>query len=332
MSWRHKEDLGTTLVAFVHDSLKVTDQYSLDVGRGFTWWASDYCQTVWTDVGLFHNMSTLYRVHTEIEILRCDGKGETCEVALTESMSHASLSAIIHDPEKDIYKLHCSVYADYENEEWVKRVLVGAVGLQLSFAQREAGRLAESLGVKPARSGHPVSGMRGTPDPMVQAEERFFRPFGATPSKWIGSEEWEMARENLKRISQKVTTDHQVCLEADFDWWHGDDIVKLAFRADEPHPDLGNGLSVRMLVPVKLIPEMRAHLALHLNELERREWNWCHDIGSWCCSGDDLAFACFVPNISYAPHVLAELAHDMGIRAKWINEQFSTAMHAVAVG
>jgi hypothetical protein len=39
-----------------------------------------------------------------------------------------------------------------------------------------------------------------------------------------------------------------------------------------------------------------------------------------------------VPNISYAPHVLAELAHDMGIRAKWINEQFSTAMHAVAVG
>src|SRR5215218_9119687 len=106
MSWRNKEDLGTSLVAFIHDSLKVTDRYSLDHGRGFTWWGSDYAQTVWSDVGLFHNLSTLYRIHTEVELFRGDGRAGDCEVPLVDTMSNATLSAVTYDPEKDIYKLH----------------------------------------------------------------------------------------------------------------------------------------------------------------------------------------------------------------------------------
>jgi hypothetical protein len=334
MSWRHKEDLGTSIVAFIHESLKVQDRFNLDHGRGFTWWASDYAQTVYSDVGLFHNMSTLYRIHTEIELLSGNGKADDVEVALMQGMEHATLSALTYDPEKDLFKLHCSVYADYDNEEWLRRVVMGAVGLQVSQAHRTADAIAHALGLRSAKSGHPVAGMRTQPDPMVQAEDRFFKPFGAVPSKWTGSAEWDQARENLKRICQRCVTDNQGCLEADFDWWHASDdaCVKLFITTDEPHPELGNGVSFRLLVPVNLIPEMRAHLALHLNEMERKEWNWCHDIGSWTIIGNDLAFVCFVPNITYAPNVLAELAHDMGIRAKWANEQFANAMHAVAVG
>ena len=328
MSWHSKEDLGLALVAHVHDSLKIEEQYRLDHGRGFTWWAGEYSQSIWSDLGIFHNMSNYFRLHAEIELLRADGHGHKCELPLGECMSDATFSAITFDQEKDIFKLHCSVYACYDNEEWVKRVFLGAVGLQLSEAQHTARQLAEKLGVSPATSAHPRSGRREHAHPMVEADERFFKPWGAQPSKWIGGEEWEEARQSIRRISILATTDDSTKVEAEFEWHHGapNATVKFVASAVEPHPQLGNGLAFRLTVPVNLVAENCAHLALHINEMERREWNWCHDVGSWCVRNGELAFDCFIPNISHAPGVLPEMAHDMGTRARWLNEQFHQMM------
>lgn len=324
MSWKNKDDLGLTLVAFVHDSLKIEDKYRLDHGRGFSWWAGDYKQTISSELGIFHNMSNFFRVHTEIELLNCDGQAAQCELPLIEAMADATFSALTYDPDKDMYKLHCSVYACYDNEEWIKRVFLGAVGLQLCEAQHTSKQLAEKYNVNPAASVHPLGGMREHAHPMVEADERFFKPWGAQPSKWLDTAEWEDARQAIKRISLKCSTDDSTQLTGEFEWFHGEPgaTVKLIITAAEPHPQLGNGLALRLTVPVNMVAGTRAHLALHINEAERREWNWCHDVGSWCIRRMDLAFDCFIPNISYAPGILAEMAHDMGTRARWLNEQW----------
>jgi len=334
MSWQTKEDLGLTLVSFAHDSLKISDKNRIDHGRGFTWWAGDFAQSIWAELGIFHNMANFFRVHTEIEFLKGEGHATDCEIPLLEAMADATFSAIVYDSSKDTFKLHCSVYACYDNEEWIKRVFLGAVGLQLSEAQHTAKTLAERLGVTPATSYHPVSGMREHPDPMVEADERFFKPWGAQPSRWLNSPEWEDARQASKRISLKCATNDTCHLEADFEWYHGSDGTpsKLLITADEPHPTLGHGLLCRLTVPTNLIAGTRAHLALHLNEMERKDWNWCNDLGSWCSRGVDLGFDCFIPNISYAEGILPGIAHDMANRARWLNEQWQNMLTGAVAG
>lgn len=334
MSWQTKEDLGLSLVAHIHDSLKIEDKYRLDQGRGFTWWAGDYAQTIWTDLGIFHNMANFFRVHTEIELLKGEGHSHDCEIVLLEAMADATFSAITYDQHKDIFKLHCSVYACYDNEEWIKRVFLGAVGLQLCEAQHTAQQMADKLGVSTATSVHPLAGMREHAHPMVEADDRFFKPWGAQPSKWLGGTEWEDARQNLRRISLKCATDDESKLEGEFEWHHGEAgaTMKVIISANEPHPSLGNGLAMRLIVPVNMVPGTRAHLALHINDMERREWNWCHDLGSWCSRGLDLAFDCFIPNISYAPGVLPEMAHDLATRARWLNEQWQGMLVGASAG
>lgn len=334
MSWQTKEDLGLSLVAFAHDSLKIEEKYRLDHGRGFTWWASDFAQSIWAELGNFRNMSNLFRIHTEIEFLKADGHATDCEIPLLEVMADATFSAMVYDHDKDTFKLHCSVYACYDNEEWIKRLFLGAVGLQLSEAQHTAKKLAERLGVVPATSCHPITGPREHCDPMVEADERFFKPWGAQPSKWLGSTEWEEARQAVRRISIKCTTNDTSHLEAEFEWFHGGDggFSKLIISADESHPVLGHGLICRLIVPTSMVAGTRAHLALHLNEMERKEWNWCNDVGSWCCRGVDLAFDCFVPNISYAEGILPGLAHDMANRARWLNEKWQSMLTGAVSG
>lgn len=332
MSWHSKEDLGLSLVAHIHDSLKIEDKYRLDHGRGFTWWAGDYSQSIYSDLGIFHNMSNYFRLHSEIELLRTDGHPGACELPLLKMMADATFSALTYDSDKDTFKLHCSVYACYDNEEWVKRVFLGAVGLQLSEAQHTAKRLAQELNISAASSTHPRAGMRENAHPMVEADERFFKPWGAQPSKWVGTEEWEDARQAIRRICVKCSTDDSTKLEGEFEWHHGhpNDVVKFIATTEDPHPILGNGLAFRLIIPVNMMDESKAHLALHLNEMERREWNWCHDVGSYCCRGIDLAFDCFIPNISYAPGILPEMAHDMGTRARWLNEQWQSMLVGAA--
>lgn len=334
MSWQSKEDLGLAMVSHVHESLKIEDKYRLDHGRGFTWWAGEFSQSIWSDLGIFHNMSNYFRLHSEIELLRADGRGHKCELPLVECMGNATFSAITFDQEKDTFKLHCSVYACYDNEEWIKRVFLGAVGLQISEAQHKARQLAGQLGISPATSAHPRSGSRDHAHPMVEADERFFKPWGAQPSKWIDSPEWDDARGSIRRISVNAITDNATRLDGEFEWHHGAPgaNIRMSVSAVDPHPDLGNGLSLRLSVPVNLVAQNCAHLALHINEMERREWNWCHDIGSWCVRNGELAFDCFIPNISFATGILPEMAHDMGTRARWLNEQFQHMMSGAGTG
>ena len=322
MSWRDKEDLGTQLVAHVHDSLKIPDDYTVDEGRGFAWWAADYAQRVWCDLGNFHNATTLYRVHTEIDVLNAKGHAADAELSIARAMADGTLSAVVYDSEHDLYKLHCAFYAHYDNEPWIRKVLVAAVALQIAEAQRLALDLTKEYKMAHAMSEHPKKGARKTPDQICDFEHRFFRPYGAGDSRWMGTEEWEDGRQALRRIAANVDTDHKMNLEASFDWSFGQRDMSLIVSAVEPHASLGNGLTLSLTLPILMDDSIKAHVAMLLNDHERRDWNWYNDIGAWSIKNGELVFVIFVPNVCYTPGILSDFCHDMGLRANWVHEHW----------
>jgi hypothetical protein len=322
MSWRTKEDLGTQLVAHAHESLRMPDDYTKDEARGFEWWASDYAQRIWSDLGNFHNSSNLYRLHSEIEFLHGNGHAAEAELALMQWMGDGGLSGLVYDAEKDLYKLAFTVYAHYDNEAWVKRVFTAAVAMQTTEVLRMAQRIAKEFKMAHAMTEHPTRGGRKTPDQVCEFSEKFFKPYGAGDSRWIGVEEWEDARQALRRISKDVKTDYKLCLDANFDWGYGPRDMSLLISAVDPHPEFGSGLLLRMTVPIVMADEHKAKVALTLNEHERSEWNWYNDIGSWGLFNGELCFTTFVPNVCFVAGILGDFAHDMGIRANWVLENW----------
>lgn len=325
MSWQNRSDTGLALVGQVNDAFKIADKWRVDEPRGFTWWASDYAQRIWSDPGLFHNTQAVYRLHAEIELIRGRGHAQDCEVYLSQLMSCANLSALVYDETQDTFKYHCSVYATDENAEWLGRLFMAAVGLQVAEAHCKASKLAADLKGAPASTGHPNSGMRAEADAMCAAVERFFRPAGAAASRWEGASEWEEARYAVKRMAEKVSTDERSFLHAEFPW-AGDptkgDMINLEVTTQRPHPELGNGLHMSLVLPVEMDEQNAAHTAMGLNHDERKEWKWIHDLGSWCCEKGVVEFNCFVPNTSYNKHILPALVHEMAIRAAWASEMF----------
>lgn len=327
MSWRSQEDLGTQIVAHVHQALKVTEGWSTDFDRGFTWWPQDFSQTIWADVGLFQNAQNMFRVHAETDLIVGRGHAQDFELALTQAMHDASMSSVVYDSVKDTYKLSCSVYASADNEHFMDRLFMAASAIQLAEAQRIGHKLAQSTGASPAVSGHPKFGLRGQPDPMVHCIETFFAPNGVQPSRWIGQPEWKHMEWAMERQASSFVCDHHSKLSAELHWGitAPDGSLQashLEVLTEEMHPLMGHGLFLRLKLPIKMSPEKCAHAAVELNNLERKEWLRCHFLGSWCVDDGALEFETFVPNTSYHSDVLETLSLSMAIRAEWASEQF----------
>ena len=302
--------------------LRIPDHWSTDRDRGFIWWPSAYAQTIYSDMPNFHTDSALYRIHCETELVRGRGHHETCELAIAQSMVTATLSAVLYDEKLDIYKLHCSVYACEKNFDWARRVFMLAAALQAIDANRAAPKLAQAYQLSAAQSEHCTNGFRSTPDPILQSDDLYLKPAGMGPSKWLeAGEEWLDARDRVRRVGSHAVTDGRSYLQAEFEWEGGTHTapLRLEVRADQPHPILGSGLKLVLTLPVLMPSRERAHTAVEFNTLERTEWNWCHDLGSWCVEGSDLSFHAFIPNIAYSPGMLSDFSHDMALRAGWAN-------------
>jgi hypothetical protein len=326
MSWRDRLDLGTSIVGHVYDAMKVTDHWSIDFKRGFTWWAEDFAQTVQSDIGMFHNAQAVFRVTAETDLLKGRGRAQAFEVALTSAMREASFSSVYYDSTRDVYKMHTSVYAHSDNEEWIDKLFMCACALQIDSAHKLGHELAKKLQATPASSAHPDHGIRSQPDPILGVTESYFKPLGEPLSQWIGKPEWREMEWAMERQSQSFTSDHQSCLRAEFPWSvplpGGAPVSVLEVTTDEPHPILGHGLMFRLKLPVRFEAHKMAHCALELNSLERTEWLRSHFLGSWCCDNGILEFECFVPNVCYHSAVLESLSLGMAIRAEWVDNKF----------
>lgn len=322
MSWREKTTLGQEFVGAVYDMLRVEDAYVLDDESGFTYWTGDFATRVQTDMGIFRGSLSTYRVTAETDFLKGRGHMQELALALEHEMDDCSFSGPVYDLKTDTFKLFCGVYATSDQAEWLVRTLSAAVALQIAEAYDLSKRLSQHFHASLPTTGHPVTGMRTQPDPMIDSALGFFVGSGGVPSKWIGVPTWQQAGWIMEREASKFDTDRQTYLSAEFDWACGQDPMLLQIRTDEPHPKLGNGLHVTLTVPMRLSPDAIGHLLLDLNTYEKTEYKRCHTLGSWCMHGENLAFREFVPNTLFADEYLEELCVNMCTRAIWTNEWF----------
>lgn len=325
MSWRERTDLGHSIVADIHETLRIDDRWIVERGNGFTWWASDFAQSVWCEMGLYHNGMATYRVHAETDLLRGRGRPHQFESAIETEMDGCSFSSVIYDDREDTFKLHSSLFATEENIGWLKRTFLAAVALQVCEAHHLGHGLARAVGGVPASSSHPTAGMRTKADSCLEIIPRYFGPMGVQPSRWLGTVEWNEAERAMDRESLRFWTDHQGKLHAEFAWDAGGmagDVVLLQVDAHEPSSMMGNGLHFTLTVPLRMPPERVARLALEMNSLERQEWHRCHTLGSWCNHRGQLAHRLFLPNTIYNPDLLPNLVIASAVRAQWVNEFF----------
>lgn len=328
MSWRTRSDLGTEVVGHVYDAMKVTEGWSLDIGRGFTWWADDFAQTIWSDHGMFLNAQNTFRIHAETDLFRGRGHAQDFELELTAAMHDATLNGVIYDLEKDTFKLHSSVYVTSDNVDYLDKLFMASCAMQVAEAHEIGHHLAQKLGAVPATSGHPTHGLRNQPDAMLKGVEMFFAPAGRQPSRWIGQPEWKEMERAMERQSLHFECDHTAYLRAEFGWPINDasgarQFSILEVKTDEPNPIIGHGLMMRLTLPIKLPPAKCAHTALELNNMERKEWLRCQFLGSWCADDGLLEYECFVPNTSYNHEILEALSLSVAIRAEWVAEVFA---------
>lgn len=325
MSWRERSDLGHSLVADVHEALRIDDHWLLERPNGFTWWASDFAQSVWCDMGLYHNGVATYRVHAETDLLRGRGRPHHYENAIETEMDACSFSSVIYDVSEDTFKLHTSLFATEDNVAWLKRTFLAAVALQVCEAHQLGHHLAKVVGGVPASSAHPTAGIRTKPDACLDVVPRYFGPMGSQPSRWQGATEWLETERAMEREALRFWTDHQSKLHAEFAWEAGGmpgDVMLLQVDAHEPSSVMGNGLHFTLTMPLRMPPERVARMALEMNSLERQEWHRCHTLGSWCNHHGLLAHRIFLPNTVYNPELLPNLVLSMAVRAQWANEFF----------
>jgi hypothetical protein len=328
MSWKERSDLGLTLVGDVHDALRIEDQWRTDEARGFQWWPSTFAQHIWADTGLYHNAQAVYRMHAETDLIKGRGHHEDFELALETAIDACTFSAIVYDAASDTFRLHSSVYASPENVGWLKKTFFAAAALQLAEAQDIAGMLSRGqTHAVQAVTEHPRSGLRSGPDPMIHSRDMFFKPHGTAPSKWVGAEEWLDMERFMEREALTFQSDHSTWMKAEFPWMGpgtsstgGDPTAVLDVTTMEPNPIIGNGLHFTLVLPLSLEPKRVAHLALELNEFERKEWKRSHMLGSWTCHDGKLAFRCFLPNTIYNKELLPQITNNMAVRASWADE------------
>jgi hypothetical protein len=124
----------------------------------------------------------------------------------------------------------------------------------------------------------------------------------------------------MDREAREYKCDQRSQLTAALDWPHSPYPARLDVSANETNPMLGHGLTYRLKLPVNYSHEQCAHKALELNNVERSQWMRCHFLGSWCFDHGVLEFECFIPNTSYSPNLMVDLATCMCVRTQWVSE------------
>jgi len=318
MRWDISE-VGLTVVEHVFNEMKVDSEWSTVQEDGFTWWGKDFAQKVWAEPAIKDDGFWISRLHARTDIAAGFKATPENMARLSALNRFASLSALIPDgSDASEIRLAASMYVHRQTLPMVKRLFSIAVAMQAADAQIKGEVLAKALGARPAISGHPKSGRRPDPDDMLNVIAGMVAPLGERPSAWAGNEMRE-AVDQLQRFPCVLATGDHSGLSAEFPFFEMTSL--LTIRTNERHPQLGNGMLVRLSLPVGCPKEDWARVAIDLNARELRSLTRSPFLGSWCAGDDAITFVSFYPNVAHQPGLLQNLVNYSMGRARWVAEE-----------
>ena len=297
------------VLTFLTQRMQFEAEWAVQKADTFTWWPSQLAQRVWAAPPREFQGIELTTLHIETDLLANVAFTTSAWPRLAAVNRYATLSAYVADLPAGTIRLHASVSLTSENYLLARAIALHAMALQIADAHAEADELAAAFGAQVAASAHPVAGPRAAPDETVKIGDVYQeRGEGDSP---FGSEElaqlvhleprpWLLAANELHRV------------DADLDFAPGLP-ARLEIDAGEPHPALGSGLQLRLMLPVEPDPM----IAQRLNANECLEPD-AHQLGAWCVDEErGMHFAGFVPAAAYMPGLSRALAYHMSARNDW---------------
>lgn len=305
---------GLSVVRYLYDNSRVDDRWSVLDGRGYTWWADDLAQRVWSEPGFDDDGIEIYRVFTATDVVRgIDGDAATLQ-AIDALNGLSAGSALVFDRQDGAIKSIASMWVHEESRDWVARSFSVIAAIQVAQASQAAAMLSTLTDGEPATSAHPDSGPRSQPDEMLSLLEMVAAD-GQGPSGWVG-DGMEMALVQLRVLPVVVQANGDatgISLEVPY----RETTALIRMDTSEAHPGLGNGMVVRLSLPGAYGPGPT--WAAMRNQQEVDLLTRAHLIGSWVGSASSPTFVSFYPNMLARTGMGAvNVALSMINRAAWI--------------
>jgi hypothetical protein len=339
-------DPGPGYLEELREALMVDAEWSVGGERAITWWPHEFAQRISAGDAFEDGGATGCRLHVETDILDVPKPSAPLDGLLSELARHPPMAAFRYDAADRKVRLWSSLFVHETLAPFfIPRLAVAAL-LQATYAQLGHDSLTKLTGLPAARSGHPVSGLRPTPDDLLGLTQARIVPAGDGASRYGEAGELLAAAEDLvARGARAQPTPRGLNARFPFDPGAPEPLSPggsslLQVRHDETHSELGHGVFLRLFLPggdalmQSLTP---ATVALRLNDLERRDPAFsCASLGSWCLEQSEpeidlpvraapprLCHVTFLPNYVRVEGALRNAVIDAGMRAVWAARVFA---------
>ncbi len=316
-------DAGLLALDSVFELMQIDREWSTRSSRTFTWWAGELAQVVTArevERSFDHDVSRV-DIRTDLSQSR-NSTEKTAELAVILNANSMSTSCVVqNEDDPSLMQLAASLTVHNGVLPWRKQLIAFVAATQACEAHSLAGGLEGQIGLPAARSSHPVSGPRTTPDDMLNTISMLVLPKGARPNLFVGEQMKATLGYAVVPPCVLVNGD-ETGIAAEYPFGEATTLVQLTTSGGEPHP-LGNGLRVVSRYPVGPSQGVSplSCMDIQLRELHRgADGLLC--LGAWTQDADGYLYhSLFVPNairssVEIADFFLAEIH-----RARWVTEE-----------
>jgi hypothetical protein len=328
------ESIGRAALEKLHKELLIDELWTIRGDREFSWIGHRLKQTVRGSKSFQDDGITLSRLSATCVVVEGVSAPQADVLRLLSRMNrHAIGSAYTYWPATRSISTDAVAYVHEQTLEWRSSQFGSFTITQLCLAESEADWLAEKTGGTVAVREHPTSGRRIVSDDMLNVLEDAFVADGWRPSLFANQFEMETIADITRhspRVASMGGSAGGVALEVSF----GGDTSLTRIHTEEPHRRLGNGLTVRLNLPISVTPDDADRIAASLNAQEAAGSATTTHYGAWCwdtwpATGLCLAYQAFIPNALYRPGIAQDVAYSFIKRAQWadrvLNQKPSTA-------
>lgn len=337
--------LRALLAAQLSSALMVDEEWTVRTPHGFTWWPHRAAQRVEVGEPFEDGGAAGCRVVVETDVLALDAEPTPAlEAALAGLMRFPPMAAFrVGRDERRVTLASALFVQDVLTPLFVPRLAVAAI-LQAAYAELGTDALAKETGARPAWSVHPSAGGRPGPDGLLRLVAERIVPSGDAVSRWDDPAELLSAADDLAGQRARAFPGG---LNARFPFLPGsvDPLAPAAssllqVRTRERHPELGQGVFLRLFLPGgEALHSGRtpASVAMALNGEEFADDRFAgQGLGSWTAESSEpetelpvapgpprLCHVTFLPNYVRVPGALRNAVSDAGKRANWAAHLFA---------
>ena len=305
----------------IYAKLRIDEEWSVREERCFTWWGHRLAQRVSVEKPRLFANQPITKLNIETDLWRDVPRTEKT-AALVKMLNYtATLSAFVWDQQRGTIRLHASLYLDAENVETVTYLALNVTAMQAADAYIKIDGLCSLLKATPDESLHPTSGRRHEPDDMLNVIEQVYAPLGKGPSRFSEIDFESLAK--TEAVPWVLATAGLDGLTAEFPFFGSEPAfltlegpartALFQVNTDAPHPQLGNGVLLRLTLPVDADP-------VTLNLAESQEWTAFNQLGAWFHNDRGVSFVTFIPNATFREGLLENLFWHTAARVKWAKE------------